>query len=310
MIFIVKNNSILPLFKIVTALLLTLSITTNLVPLNAQTQHRTDHKLWLSTQYPKQGGSIRIKLLSNRSLKGAAIFFNKRKLPLFKTSPNKDTSWRGYLGISRYLNTGKHPITFRLYFSEGGYKDFHKTLYVEDGQFRKSIINLTPKKQKLAKRSTLGNESAQMAAEMTAYNPLPFFVSPFIRPARGRRSSPFGSYRNYLDNSTSSKHSGTDYANSTGSPIIAANTGKVVFSKTLKSHGNTIIINHGLGIYTLYNHLNSRAVTKGDWVKKGQFIGELGHTGISTGPHLHWGLSIFGTRVNPEEWLSNGFLYP
>lgn len=90
---------------------------------------------------------------------------------------------------------------------------------------------------------------------------------------------------------------------------MAANTGKVVFAEALQSHGNTIIIDHGWGILSIYNHLNAILVSPNQTVKVGERIGLMGSTGISTGPHLHWGMSVQGTRVDPSPWTTSTVLY-
>ena len=136
-----------------------------------------------------------------------------------------------------------------------------------------------------------------------------YFNKPFIRPARGRISSSFGDYRIYNEGSTSRKHNGTDIANIINTPIYATNSGKIILSKTLEVHGNTIMIDHGYGILTIYNHLNKRLVPENAYVKRGQKIGLMGKTGMATGSHLHWGLSVQNIRVNPLFWLESLSLY-
>ena len=82
-------------------------------------------------------------------------------------------------------------------------------------------------------------------------------------------------------------------------PIHATNRGRVVLAKNLFFTGNTVILDHGLGVYSLYAHLSRVDVKRGDLVTNGQLLGLAGATGRVTGPHLHWGIVVQGARVDP-----------
>ena len=125
-----------------------------------------------------------------------------------------------------------------------------------------------------------------------------YFNGAFMRPARGRMSSGFAKLRTY-NNGRVSSHSGVDISNREGTPVVASAMGKVVFSDTLKIHGNTVVIDHGLGILSVYCHLSRLLCKKGDTLPKGYLIGEMGMTGVASGVHLHWGVSVQNIRVNP-----------
>nr|WP_243414645.1 M23 family metallopeptidase [Sporosalibacterium faouarense] len=100
-------------------------------------------------------------------------------------------------------------------------------------------------------------------------------------------------------------HTGIDIPAPTGTSILAANSGKVIFAGYSGGYGNIIIIDHGGGISTLYAH-NSRLVAKaGQWVKKGDVISKAGTTGNSTGPHLHFEVRKNGEYTNPLDWVTN-----
>ncbi len=128
----------------------------------------------------------------------------------------------------------------------------------------------------------------------------------FIRATEGRLTSPFGKYREY-NTGVRRHHLGTDIANDTGTPIYASNHGIVTLAERLHIYGNAIVISHGQGVSTSYNHLNEICVQIGDRVEKGKLIGLMGATGQVTGPHLHWGMVINGVAVAPEEWTERDF---
>jgi murein DD-endopeptidase MepM/ murein hydrolase activator NlpD len=121
---------------------------------------------------------------------------------------------------------------------------------------------------------------------------------PFIAPVEGRISTEFGEMRYVNDALTSYRHSGTDYAVPKGTPVKAPNRGRVNLSMFLTLTGNTVVIDHGLGLFTVYFHMDSLNVEKNQMVNKGDIIGTVGSTGFSTGPHLHYTTSMGKTNFD------------
>ncbi|PKM90199.1 MAG: hypothetical protein CVU87_03115 [Firmicutes bacterium HGW-Firmicutes-12] len=128
----------------------------------------------------------------------------------------------------------------------------------------------------------------------------PLWNDKFVIPVTGRISTEYGLIR-YINNVVSGRHAGVDIAAPSDTPIKATNSGIITLAREQYVTGNTIIIDHGLGIYSSYSHLNKMFVSPGDKVEKGEIIGHVGSTGFSTGSHLHWTISIGTTFVNP--WL-------
>jgi len=120
----------------------------------------------------------------------------------------------------------------------------------------------------------------------------------FILPCINSCSTVFG-VRRLMNKVKKSVHTGLDIRGKTGEPVSASNRGKVVVAEELFYGGNTLVLDHGQGIYTLYMHLSKFRVNVGDMVEKGDIIGEIGSTGRATGPHLHWGVKVGETNVNP-----------
>lgn len=124
-----------------------------------------------------------------------------------------------------------------------------------------------------------------------------FEATPFQRPLSSLVTSSFGKKR-LFNGDTKGHHFGVDFRAPLGTPIPAANAGIVVFTGNLFLSGNVVFIDHGLDIFTVYNHLSKSVVSVGDVVKKGQTIGLSGNTGRITGPHLHWDVYVSGNYVD------------
>jgi murein DD-endopeptidase MepM/ murein hydrolase activator NlpD len=128
----------------------------------------------------------------------------------------------------------------------------------------------------------------------------------FILPSSGKARPNFGE-RRIFNNKPRSSHKGIDIKVPYGTPVKAANSGRVVLASDLYFAGKTVIIDHGMGVFTLYCHFSKIRVKRGKLVEKGEIIGEVGATGRVTGPHLHWGVKVYGISVDPFSILSLTF---
>jgi murein DD-endopeptidase MepM/ murein hydrolase activator NlpD len=131
----------------------------------------------------------------------------------------------------------------------------------------------------------------------------PFYETGLIRPAEGRISGVFGSQR-ILNGTPGAFHAGLDIAGPIGTPVRAAADGVVSLQRNMVMSGNTVLLNHGYGLQTTYIHMNKINVTDGQRVKQGDAIGEIGMTGRANGPHLHFSVNWFNTRLDPETVLA------
>lgn len=153
-----------------------------------------------------------------------------------------------------------------------------------------------------AKRLEEEREMIYQARAISA--PLPLWEGGFLTPAEGYVSSEFGAVRIINDNPPR-RHQGIDLAASLGEPVFAAANGTVHLAALLLSGGNTVILDHGLGLFSAYMHLDTLAVEKGDRVAKGEILGTVGSTGYSTGPHLHFEVTINQEAVNPLQLFTD-----
>jgi murein DD-endopeptidase MepM/ murein hydrolase activator NlpD len=146
---------------------------------------------------------------------------------------------------------------------------------------------------------------AQIAAVAKQTAPRMLWEGPFLQLANSAVESQFADYRSYIyqgEKVDEQTHLGFDLATVQHDSVKASNAGVVAFAEYLGIFGNSVILDHGLGLQTLYSHLSSFAVKPGDEVKKGQEIGKSGSTGMAGGDHLHFTTLLNGVEVNPVEW--------
>lgn len=157
-----------------------------------------------------------------------------------------------------------------------------------------STVNPPPK---IAER--IARENSQIVAARKADSSNADYAQTFIWPVEGRISGRFGNQRIY-NGTPKSPHSGMDIAAGAGTPIHAPAGGKITLAEPdFYLTGGTVMIDHGHGIGSNFLHMSRLDVKVGDVVKQGDVIGAVGSTGRSTGPHLHWGMSWFDTRIDP-----------
>ncbi len=134
--------------------------------------------------------------------------------------------------------------------------------------------------------------------------PSRYYTEGFLLPVKGRLTTEFGETRYVNDQPTSYRHLGLDIAAPEGTEVKAANRGKVVLARSFTLTGNTVMIDHGEGLFSVYHHMLKLSVQPGDIVERGQKIGEVGTTGFSTGAHLHFMISYYTMNLEPGYFLA------
>jgi len=129
------------------------------------------------------------------------------------------------------------------------------------------------------------------------------WTAPFVRPVPGAANSAFGT-RSVFNGTARNPHGGADFLSPGGTPIRAPNGGRIAVARSLYFSGNTVVIDHGLGLFSTLAHLSVIDVHEGDVVTAGQIVGQVGATGRVTGPHLHWAVRAGGARVDPLSLLA------
>lgn len=145
-------------------------------------------------------------------------------------------------------------------------------------------------------------ERLTLAEAYTRQAPGPLWSQPFLMPISGRESSGFADARRYAQGGPVSFHNGLDLAAPTGTPVAATNDGIVLVAGDYPIKGGFVMIDHGFGLASLYLHLSEIHVSAGQHLSRGEIIGLVGSTGLSTGPHLHWEMRLLQQPTNPLSW--------
>ncbi|MDL5245641.1 M23 family metallopeptidase [Leptospira weilii] len=237
------------------------------------------------------------------------IFWEKKEIPYTK----KDSVFYAWIPISPDFNkkSGILEIHNKNLFRKNDYKEYEipirKTSFSET-KISSLVIDKKYTSQELS-QETLNFIAACSQAKAEAFQSKTDLqiVSDFVYPVQEVHfTSPF--YKRRIYNKTKGKpHGGVDFKGAVGTPIYAINDGTVILSRPMYYEGNLTVIDHGLEVYSLYMHQSELNVKVGDKVKKGNQIGKVGSTGMSTGPHLHLGLRVQGTMVDPLSAIGQKF---
>jgi murein DD-endopeptidase MepM/ murein hydrolase activator NlpD len=210
-------------------------------------------------------------------------------------------------GVPIQQQPGTFPAEITIDDGTGVVSIFTLNAQLVAGSYIVEAINIPDDRLSLLSVDVDAAEAERVRALMSVFNPVRYFNGPMGLPAAAAVTSPFGSTRSYNGGALQRLHSGTDFGGAPGAPVFAPANGIIVFSGGLDVRGNTIIIDHGWGVYTGYWHLTDRLVNVGDAVTTQQVIGTVGSTGRSTGPHLHWELWVNGVPVDPMQWVQMSF---
>ena len=175
---------------------------------------------------------------------------------------------------------------------------------VASGDYARENITLSAETSKLLDPALTTAESARIETLCRPFEAVKRWNGPFRSPVPdAAQTSAFGTLRSYNGGPYGSFHRGQDLRGAVGTPVTAPADGVVVLAEPLTVRGNTVILRHGLGVCSVYNHLSEVDVKEGDTVTAGTPLGKVGATGLVTGPHLHWEVRVLGVPVNPVQWV-------
>ena len=171
------------------------------------------------------------------------------------------------------------------------------------GDFPVELVEIDVTLARLLDPAVIAADRAVRDPVQSVRSPLRFWQGYFHVPTEGVITSEFGLLRSYNGADPTDFHSGLDFAGALGTEVFAGNAGVVAWTGETERRGRGVIIDHGGGVFTSYWHLANVATEPGTAVAAGALIGRIGNTGLSTGAHLHWELTVYGVPVDPLPWL-------
>jgi murein DD-endopeptidase MepM/ murein hydrolase activator NlpD len=256
--------------------------------------------LRLTAPEASQGSLLLMELKSTKPLAEVQAEWDGRSVPFWQAA-EAENARKGLLGVDLEKAPGEYELRVTGQTASGEKISCSEMVAVQKGQFateklqvEKQFVEPSPEQVKRA------NEERQRLRDIfDRVTPERLWDGSFRIPLDGvTTGSNFGK-RRILNGNPGSPHSGIDLPGATGTPVHAAQNGRVALADGLFFSGNTVVVDHGLGIYTLYAHLSEIDVKTGDTLGTGDVLGKVGATGRVTGPHLHWGLTVERARVNP-----------
>lgn len=244
----------------------------------------------------KQGDVVRLAVEPGVSATTVRGKFGQKSIPFFETGKG---IYATIIGIDMDHSTGLHPfaatwdINGQTIRQEYQIEIVPASFAIQKLTLPKGMVDLDSKTLARVKR-----EKGLMKAAFRESINKRLWRGNFIAPVKGKRQSTFGR-RRILNGQPRRPHTGEDITAPTGAPISAANGGKVVLVGDFFFNGRSIVIDHGLGLFSMYFHLSEISVVEGERVKKGGLIGRVGQSGRVTGAHLHWGMRLNDARVDP-----------
>ncbi|HSR68485.1 MAG TPA: M23 family metallopeptidase [Acidobacteriota bacterium] len=214
--------------------------------------------------------------------------------------------WEVLLGIDLDVKPGTYPVEVTALLEESG-PDSGRTLrtqhvlWIEDKTFPTRKLTVAPKyvDPPPETQERIARESRLLVDLFHTSTPQRYWRGEFVAPVPGRVNRDSFGKRSIFNGKPRSPHTGADFSAPSGTPVKAPNAGKVVLARDLYFAGRTVILDHGLGLYSFFAHLSEFKVDEGQMVERGEVLGLTGSTGRVTGPHLHYAVRLDNARVDP-----------
>ena len=250
-----------------------------------------------------QGSAVELKVPNEPRTKSVQVTWKDKKVPAFRV----EEAWTTFVGIDLDTKPGTHAAEALLTMDDGSVEKRKIAIKVSVKNFPLTRLKVEPRFTQLSKSdlNRTRRESREVGAIYRRITTDLVPDEPFIVPIPGGSGRNFGE-RRVFNGQARAPHSGADLRAPTGTPVHATNRGRVVLAKSLFFTGNTVILDHGLGIYSLYAHLSRIDVKRGVVAGRNQIVGLAGATGRVTGPHLHWAIRVQGARVDPFTLVKAG----
>jgi hypothetical protein len=225
-----------------------------------------------------------------------------RKLEFFRGLD--DHGWFALAGVDVEAPVGPSELKITIHGAKGGTRSLSRTIHILPSHYPTSSLTVAPQYVQPGPEALKQIAADQLLTEKiyASSAPEPLWKGNFRVPVDAPQSERFGT-RRIFNGTLASNHKGLDFRAAPGTPVRASNSGVVVLAHSLYYAGNTVIIDHGMGLFTLSMHLSRIKVRVGQHVARGDRLGLSGATGRVTGPHLHWAVRWQGAYLDPAKLL-------
>ncbi len=251
----------------------------------------------LSTFEPAQGEPVLVEVSPLPRADSVVMIWKGKEVPMKKDGPGR---FLGLFGVDLLEKPGKAVLSFRAA-GDGEAFRFDAEIVIREKDFPVQEITL-PKEMTQFDKETLGRinrEARRLAKRFSRVSSPPVWSFPFLPPVADFRPKGFGS-RRVINGEPRSPHAGVDVSLPAGTPVVAIAGGVVAFAGEQFFGGNSVVLDHGGSVFSIYYHLREYAVSEGQNVIRGERIGAVGASGRATGPHLHFSVRAAGGRIDPS----------
>jgi murein DD-endopeptidase MepM/ murein hydrolase activator NlpD len=248
---------------------------------------------------PRQGDAVVVFVAGTKGARDVEGSVGGQRLAFFPYG----AEFAALAGVDLETKPGTVPWRVGLVGGDGVARKAAGTIRIKAAGFQvqhltlpSPMVDLDPEAERRA-----ANEAARLRTLYDTVTPERLWRGPFTQPVASRKPGSGFGFRRIINGQPRMPHSGIDYSADRGTPVVAANRGRVALLGEFFFAGRLVALDHGLGLYTLYFHLDGVAVSEGQFVERGQTVGTVGTTGRSTGPHLHFAAQLRRARINPPD---------
>lgn len=244
----------------------------------------------------RPGEAVLLTIATPATLSRVSVRAFGRDWPVFRDDRGR---WSVLVGIDLETKPGVYSAAIA-----GGAAPMKYAVVVRPRTFRTRRLSVDPNlvNPPADERERIDRESRELDRIWASSADERLWTAAFVAPVPDPANSAFGT-RSIFNGELRSPHAGADFLSPAGRPVKAPNAGRVVLAAPRYFSGNTVVIDHGLGLFSLLAHLSEIEVKVGDRVAAGDVVGKVGATGRATGPHLHWAVRVNGARVDPLSLL-------
>ena len=225
-----------------------------------------------------------------------------RKLAFF---PGRgEGTWYALAGVDVEAPVGPSTLLIAVRLAAGGLRDMSRTVEIHAAHYRTGALTVAPRfvEPDAEAQKEIAADASLKQQVFAASAPAPLWGGSFRPPVSAEPTDSFGT-RRLFNGKLASIHKGMDFRAAAGTVVRAGNSGVVVLARPLYYEGNCVVIDHGLGLYTIHMHFSRIDVREGQRVRTGDPLGLSGATGRVTGPHLHWAVRWQGAYLDPGKML-------